>query len=41
MNSTPEIHPLSEADLDEADRICRLSFGTFLGLSDPMSFFGK
>lgn len=40
MNSTPEIHPLSEADLYEADRICRLSFGTFLGLPDPMSFFG-
>jgi GNAT superfamily N-acetyltransferase len=36
----PVIRPLTEADLNEADRICRLSFGTFLGLADPMSFFG-
>ena len=31
---------LTEADLGEADKIFRLSFGTFLGLPDPMSFFG-
>jgi predicted N-acetyltransferase YhbS len=34
------IRSLKEADLGEADRIARLSFGTFLGLADPMSFFG-
>jgi Acetyltransferases len=27
-------------DLDEADRIMRLAFGTFLGLPDPMKFMG-
>lgn len=36
----PEIRPIHEADLGEADRIFRLSFGTFLELADPMSFFG-
>ena len=36
----PIIRSLREADLKEADRIFRLSFGTFLGLPDPMSFFG-
>ena len=35
-----EIRRLREADLGEADKIFRLSFGTFLGLPDPMSFFG-
>jgi GNAT superfamily N-acetyltransferase len=34
------IRPLQESELSEADRIFRLSFGTFLGLSDPLSFFG-
>lgn len=34
------IRSLEEADLEEADRISRLSFGTYLGLPDPMSFFG-
>jgi N-acetylglutamate synthase-like GNAT family acetyltransferase len=34
------IRSLREADLKEADTIFRLSFGTFLGLPDPMSFFG-
>jgi GNAT superfamily N-acetyltransferase len=34
------ISSLKDADLGEADRIFRLSFGTFLGLPDPMSFFG-
>ncbi|HEY7109646.1 MAG TPA: GNAT family N-acetyltransferase [Nitrososphaeraceae archaeon] len=36
----PIIRSLTEQDLLEADRICRLSFGTFLGLPDPMSFYG-
>jgi GNAT superfamily N-acetyltransferase len=34
------IRPLQESELSEADHIFRLSFGTFLGLSDPMTFFG-
>ena len=34
------IRSLKEADLGEADRVSRLSFGIFLGLPDPMSFFG-
>lgn len=33
------IQPLDEADLHGADEIFRLAFGTFLGLSDPMTFF--
>jgi predicted N-acetyltransferase YhbS len=34
------IRPLRESDLDEADRIRRLAFGTFIGLPDPMRFGG-
>jgi len=34
------VRPLREDDLEEADRICRLAFGTFLGLPDPMKFMG-
>ncbi len=34
------IRSLKEADLGEADMVSRLSFGIFLGLPDPMSFFG-
>ena len=34
------IRPLQEADLDEADRVMRLAFGTFLGLPDPARFMG-
>lgn len=34
------VRPLVEADLDEADRIFRVAFGTFLGAPDPESFFG-
>jgi GNAT superfamily N-acetyltransferase len=34
------IRPLQESELSEADRIFRLAFGTFLGLPDPMTFFG-
>lgn len=33
-----EITPLKAQDLDEADRIFRLAFGTFLGLPDPLKF---
>jgi len=34
------IRELEERDLPAADRICRLAFGTFLGLPDPMTFMG-
>lgn len=34
------VRRLAEADLDEADRIMRQAFGTFLGLPDPMAFMG-
>ena len=34
------VRTLEERDLDEADRIMRLSFGTFLGLPEPMKMFG-
>lgn len=32
------IRPLQEGELDDADRIFRRAFGTFLGLPDPMVF---
>jgi predicted N-acetyltransferase YhbS len=35
-----EIRPLREADLGAADRIFRVAFGTFLGLSRPEEFAG-
>jgi len=35
-----EIRPLQEQDVEEADRIIRLAFGTFLGVPDPMTVFG-
>jgi predicted N-acetyltransferase YhbS len=34
------VRPMREADLDEADRVFRLAFGTFLGLPDPITFAG-
>ncbi|MGH7986807.1 MAG: GNAT family N-acetyltransferase [Candidatus Binataceae bacterium] len=34
------IRALEERDLDEADRVVRLAFGTLLGLPDPMRMFG-
>jgi predicted N-acetyltransferase YhbS len=34
------IRALEQRDLDEADRVTRLAFGTFLGLPDPLSVFG-
>src|SRR5438874_3155599 len=34
------VRPLRDADLGEADRIMRLAFGTFLGLSEPTAFMG-
>lgn len=35
-----QITPLKESELEEADRICRLAFGTFLGVPNPLEFFG-
>ena len=34
------ITPLQRSEVQEADRIMRLAFGTFLGLPDPMAFLG-
>jgi GNAT superfamily N-acetyltransferase len=34
------VRPLVEGDIDDADRIFRLAFGTFLGTPDPEHFFG-
>jgi GNAT superfamily N-acetyltransferase len=34
------IRPLEEGDLETADRVMRMAFGTFLGAPDPMMVFG-
>jgi GNAT superfamily N-acetyltransferase len=34
------IRPLQENDLDSADRVMRLAFGTFLGMPEPEQFMG-
>ena len=34
------VRPLAAQDLNEADRICRMAFGTFLGLPEPEKCFG-
>ena len=34
------VRPMRETDLDVADRIMRLAFGTFIGLPDPLAFMG-
>jgi N-acetylglutamate synthase-like GNAT family acetyltransferase len=34
------VRRLQDSDLEEADKILRLSFGTFFGLADPMTCFG-
>jgi len=34
------IRPMRDVDLDDADRIFRLAFGTFLGLPNPLAFAG-
>ena len=38
--TSTSIRPLRESELEEADRIFRLAFGTFLGLPDPLTFMG-
>jgi GNAT superfamily N-acetyltransferase len=40
MSNKVIVRPMVEDDLDEADRIMRLAFGTFLGLPDPVKFAG-
>jgi GNAT superfamily N-acetyltransferase len=35
-----QVRPLAADDLEEADRICRVAFGTFLGVPEPEKFFG-
>jgi GNAT superfamily N-acetyltransferase len=35
-----QVGPLKESELEEADRIVRLAFGTYLGLPNPQSFMG-
>jgi len=34
------VNALKPSELEEADRIVRLAFGTFLGMPDPMTFMG-
>lgn len=34
------IRPLTDSDLQQADHIFRLAFGTFLGFSDPLTYAG-
>lgn len=38
--SDVRVRPMAPADLDDADRIFRLAFGTFMRLPDPASFAG-
>lgn len=40
MTAHIDIRPLDRKDLDEADRIFRVAFGTFLGMPDPTAFMG-
>src|SRR5689334_23174704 len=35
-----KVGPLKESELQEADRIFRLAFGTFIGLPNPAEFAG-
>ena len=34
------VRPLRQSEVDEADRVMRLAFGTFLGAPDPATVFG-
>ena len=40
INFDVEVRLLGEGDLDAADKIFRLAFGTFIGLPDPTTFMG-
>ena len=35
-----KVGPLKKSELEEAHRIVRLAFGTFLGLPNPLDFMG-
>src|SRR5215471_21865125 len=35
------VRPLTENDITTANRICRLAFGTLIGLHDRMQFFER
>ncbi len=37
---TVTVRPLADSDIEAAERVCRLAFGTFFGLADPLSFRG-
>src|SRR6185437_2633969 len=39
-NASIQITPLKENELEEADRIVRIAFGTFLGIPNPPDFMG-
>jgi len=39
-NQPVKVGPLQESELEEADRIVRLAFGTFMGLPNPLEFMG-
>lgn len=39
-NQPIKVGLLKQSELDEADRILRLAFGTFLGLPNPLDFMG-
>ena len=35
-----KVGPLKKSEVEEADRIVRLAFGTFLGVPNPVEFMG-
>jgi hypothetical protein len=39
-NQPIKVGLLKQSELEEAGRIVRLAFGTFLGLPDPLDFMG-
>jgi GNAT superfamily N-acetyltransferase len=39
-NQSIQVGPLKQNELEEADRIVRLAFGTFLGIPNPLEFMG-
>ncbi len=40
LQHSVEIRSMVEADLPTADRIMRVTFGTFLGVPEPATFMG-
>jgi hypothetical protein len=40
LQSTPLVRPMRADDLEAADRVLRLAFGTIRGLPDPSAAFG-